>query len=151
MLLSLRRFLALPQYLARYTLCEPMPALCPSVRPVGRRATNTDLPAGTGLTRTQKELRLSKLVQSDVVSLGSTAGGDFPDSPDDGWATALAYRQHVLRVVERLREDPGAEVQVAAVGKHGRRLRAWAPGDPSVRPKVLAAIRRALTGKEKPC
>ncbi len=78
------------------------------------------------------------------VVFGTTAAGDFPDSPGDGWATALAYRQHVERVVARLREDPDAEVQVAAVGEYGRRLRPWAAGDESVRPSVLAAIRGAL-------
>ncbi len=78
------------------------------------------------------------------VVVGSAAASDFTDSPGDGWATALAYRQHVERVVARLREDPDAEVQVAEVGKHGRRLHAWAPGDDSVRPSVLAAIRGAL-------
>ncbi len=88
---------------------------------------------------------LNRSVQGRMTHLGSAAGGDFPDSPGDGWAMALAYRQHMERVVARLREDPGAEVQVAEVGKYGRRLRAWAPGDESVRPKVLAAIRRALT------
>ncbi len=112
--------------------------------PAGRHATNTDLPAGTGLTRTPTELRLNRRVQSYVVKLGSAAAGDFPDRPEDGWATALAYREHVLRVVERLREDPGAKVQVAEVDGRGRRLRAWVPGDESVRPNVLAAIRGAL-------
>ncbi len=76
--------------------------------------------------------------------IGSAAAGDFPDSPDDGWATALAYREHVLRVVARLKEDPGAQVQVAEVDGKGRRLRAWVAGDESVRPSVLAAIRKAL-------
>ncbi len=87
---------------------------------------------------------IRKTVQRHTVLVGSAAAGDFPDSPGDGWATALAYRQHVERVVARLREDPDAEVQVAEVGKYGRRLRAWAPGDESVRPKALAAIREAL-------
>ncbi len=82
--------------------------------------------------------------------LGSAAAGDFPDRPEDGWVTALAYREHVLRVVERLREDPGAAVQVAEVDRRGRRLRAWAPGDESVRPSVLAAIREALGLGPKP-
>ncbi len=76
--------------------------------------------------------------------IGSAATNDFPDSPGDGWATALAYREHVLRVVERLRKDPGAEVQVAEVDGRGRRLQAWSPGDESVRPSVLASIRAAL-------
>ncbi len=87
---------------------------------------------------------MQRQIQGRYVCLGTAAAGDFPDSPQDGYATARAYRQHVERVVARLREDPGAEVQVAEVGKYGRRLRAWAPGDESVRPCVLAAIRRAL-------
>ncbi len=78
------------------------------------------------------------------MTLGSAACCDFPDSPGDGWATALAYREHVERVVARLREDPDAEVQVAEVDAKRRRLRGWTPGDESVRPSVLAAIRRAL-------
>ncbi len=87
---------------------------------------------------------MHKFIAVRSVHLGSVTCGDFPDSPGDGWATALAYRQHVERVVARLREDPDAEVQVAEVDGRGRRLRAWAPGDESVRPKVLAAIRGAL-------
>ncbi len=87
---------------------------------------------------------LDKSIRRRTVMLGSAAAGDFPDSPGDGWATALAYRQHVERVVARLREDPDAEVQVAEVGKRGWRVHAWAPGDDSVRPSVLAAIRDAL-------
>ncbi len=79
------------------------------------------------------------------MRVGSTAAGDFPDSPGDGWATALAYRQHVEQVVARLREDPDAQVQVATVGAYGRRLRPWAPGEESIRPGVLAAIQGALT------
>ncbi len=78
------------------------------------------------------------------VLVGTAAAGDFPDSPEDGWATALAYREHVLRVAARLREDPDAEVQVAELGKSNRRLRPWAPGDESVRPRVLAVIRKGL-------
>ncbi len=87
---------------------------------------------------------LRKTVGSVRLYLGSAAAGDFPDSPGDGWATALAYRKHVLGLLERLRKYPGAEVQVAEVDARGRRLRAWAPGDQSVRPSVLAAMREAL-------
>ncbi len=87
---------------------------------------------------------MHKFIVARAVNVGSVAGGDFPNSPEDGWATALAYRQHVERVVARLREDPDAEVQVAEVDDRGWRRRAWAPGDESVRPSVLAAIRGAL-------
>ncbi len=87
---------------------------------------------------------MHKFIAVRSVHLGSAACGDFPNTPGDGWATALAYRRHVERVVARLREDPDAQVQVAEVDDRGRRLRAWAPGDDSVRPSVLAAIRRAL-------
>ncbi len=84
------------------------------------------------------------------VQLGSSACGDFPDSPEDGWATALAYREHVLRVATRLREDPDAEVQVAAVQGRDVRLTPWVPGDESVRPKVLAKLRRWAPREERP-
>ncbi len=84
------------------------------------------------------------IVEDRQLNVGTTAAGDFPDSPGDGWATALAYRQHVERVVARLREGPDAEMQVAEVDGSGRRLRAWTPGDESMRPSVLAAIRGAL-------
>ncbi len=104
------------------------------------------LPKRSGLERLGHLRQLSLRFPLDGVRvvLGNTVAGDFPDSPDDGWATALAYRQHVERVVARLREDPDTEVQVAAVDDKGRRLHAWAPGDESVRPSVLAAIRAAL-------
>ncbi len=78
------------------------------------------------------------------VTIGTTAAGDFPDSPEDGWATALAYREHMEQVVEWLSKDPEAAVEVAEVDDKGRRLRAWAPRDESVRPVVLRAIRMAL-------
>ncbi len=81
--------------------------------------------------------------------MGSAACGDFPDSPEDGWATALAYREHVLRVVQRLRQDPGTPVPEAAVDRRGRRMCAWAPGDESVRPAVLAVIRQALKAEQR--
>ncbi len=109
-----------------------------------------DLPEGSGLSRSRQKLFMCQVISGKSYWIGSAAAGDFPDRPEDGWATALAYREHVLRVVERLREDPGAEVQVAKVDGRARRLRAWAPGDESVRPSVLAAIRGALGLGPKP-
>ncbi len=89
-------------------------------------------------------LTLVATIEGRPTRLGTASAGDFPDSPEDGWATALAYREHVLRVVQRLREDPEAVVEVAEVVEWGRRLRPWTPGDGSVRPVILAAIRSAL-------
>ncbi len=82
------------------------------------------------------------------LTVGSAAAGDFPYSPEDGCTTARSYREHMERVVARLREDPGADVEVAEVGQYGRRLRPWTPGDESVRPVVLARIRGALAVKK---
>ncbi len=109
---------------------------------------NTDLPNEPGFVRSAGKVQLRLGMRGKQILVGSANAGDFLDSPEDGWATALAYREHVLRVVAKLREDPGAAVQVAEVDGRGRRLRAWAPGDDSVRPSVLAAIREVLTGKE---
>ncbi len=105
---------------------------------------STGLPPGSGLSRRSDGLVLYAAVGDKLARLGTSHAGDFPDSPEDGWATALAYREHVLRVVQRLREDPEAAVEVAEVDGKGRRLRAWAPEDESVRPKVLVAVRAAL-------
>ncbi len=119
------------------------PVACCAGRP-GRQRTQTDLPPGSGLYRTPKLVYLKYFLGKNVV-LGRAAAGDFPGSPEDGWATALAYREHTERVEARLREDPGAEVEVAEVDGRGRRRRPWTPGDESVRPKVLAAMRVALS------
>ncbi len=125
--------------------CTKAPWPLPTEPTAGRRKVHTDLPAGSGLDRKAGGgIYMHKSVNARTVNVGSVAGGDFPDSPGDGWATALAYRQHMKRVVARLREDPDAEVQVAEVDDRGWRLHAWAPGDESLRPSVLAAIRGAL-------
>ncbi len=113
------------------------------------------LPQGYGLARNvEKKLNMYMIINGTKCLGGSAACGDFPDSPEDGWATARAYREHVLRVVARLREDPGAEVEVAEVkariDEKGSRLRPWTPGDESVRPSVLAAVRAALGAVEQP-
>ncbi len=113
----------------------------------GARWVHTDLPDGLGLSRKAglpNTETMRQMFQGNSVLLGTAAAGDFPGSPEDGWATARAYREHVLRVVQRLREDSDAAVEVAEVDGRGRRLHAWAPGDENVRPKVLADIRAAL-------
>ncbi len=111
-------------------------------------ATRRCFPRGSGLRR-DSCLFLYVTLRGKQVLLGSSACGDFPDSPEDGYSTALAYREHVLRVAERLAADPNAEVQVAAIKGRDLRLEPWAPGDESVRPKVLAKLRAAL-GQQVP-
>ncbi len=122
----------------KFNPCTP----CPS----GQNRTKHGLPAGLGFSR-MRALTLQICIKGTQVLVGYAGSGDFPDSPEDDWATARAYREHMERVVARLREDPGAAVEVAEVGGRGRRLQPWAPGDESVRPKVLAAIRAALAVK----
>ncbi len=106
-------------------------------------ATKRRLPRGVGLRR-DSCLFLYVTLGGKQVLLGSSGCGDFPDSPEDGWATALAYREHVLRVAERLAADPDAEVQVAPIKGRDVRLTPWVPGDDSLRPKVLAKLRAAV-------
>lgn len=89
---------------------------------------------------------MSLSVNGKMVHCGKASMGDFPDCPEDGWAVALQYKEFIRGVIERLKADPGAEVEVAKVNvlADGRRLEDWQPGDQSVRPVVLRAIRDVL-------
>ncbi len=144
---------ATPNHPANGGACD---AVCPLA---DRRMRNADLPPESGLSRSNDGLALYAAVGGQLARLGTSHAGDFTDSPADGWATALAYREHVLRVVQRLREDPGTPVPEAEVDGRGRRLRAWAPGNQSVRPVVLATMYKALGfaaepgtwGLQRPC
>ncbi len=132
-------------------VCRVVPGVCPILLPArpgppGQSLTKHGLPAGLGFSR-PRALALQISINYTQVLVGYAGSDDFPDSPEDDWATARAYREHVLRVVARLREDPEAAVLVAEVDERGRRLQPWAPGDESVRPKVLAGIRAALSVK----
>ncbi len=120
---------------------------CPLLQSSGQTKAKQGLPPAPGYER-RPTLQYRPKIKGTETLLGAAAAGDFPDSPEDGWATALAYREHVLRVVQRLRKDPDAAVEVAEVEKGGWRLRPWTPGDESVRPGVLAAIRAALEVKQ---
>ncbi len=128
---------------------HPFPCLRHVPGPAGMSVSRWRFPKGSGLKRDRVLLMHTDLGPKRVL-LGSSGCGDFPDSPEDGWATALAYREHVLRVAARLREDPDAEVQVAAVRGRDVRLTPWVPGDESVRPRVLANLRQWASREDRP-
>lgn len=88
-------------------------------------------------------MRLS--VKRRPIYCGQAAAGDFPDSPHDNWAVAVAYRELIQRVRRILNKDPNAVIPEARVDHAGNRVVPWQPGDETLRPEVIRRLRAALT------
>lgn len=84
-------------------------------------------------------------VNRRLVHCGRAAAGDFPDSPQDNWAVAVAYRLLIQRVSYILKKDPNAVIPEARVNDAGNRVSPWQPGDETLRPEVIQRLRAALT------